>query len=131
MKQTITKSDQNLKILNKLVANGFYNGYVGTEKFELIRNHFPNNYRIIGILNNENKFELNFYFKKPTNVVVKIAIGIGLVFSIILLVNGTWFLTLPFFIIPFLITFIDFKLKKKKEIKLLISKLLEFYKSEY
>ena len=65
------------------------------------------------------------------NIVVKIAIGIGIVFSIISLAYGNWFLPIPFFIVPFLITYIDFELKKKKEISLLTSKFLELYKSEY
>ena len=135
MTETISNNEKSFNILNKLILNGFYDGDIGPNRFELSRKqglfNSGGNHRIIGILNNENKFELDFAFKSPTNKISKIAIGIGIFFSIVSLTYGNWFLPIPFFIIPFLITFIDFKLKKKKEINLLTSKFLELYKSEY
>lgn len=53
MKQTISKSQKNKQILNKLIIDGYYNGSISPERFELTRNHFPNNHRIIGIINND------------------------------------------------------------------------------
>ena len=136
MKETISNNKKSFNVLNKLILNGFYDGNISPNRIEFERKKFPsflsvNNHRIIGILNSENKFELGFDFKFPLNRVVKIAIGIGIIFSIISLAYGNWFLPIPFFIVPFLIMFIDFKLKKKKEISLLTSKFLELYKSEY
>lgn len=135
MIETISNNEKSFNILNKLILNGFYDGNISPNKIELNRKkglfNSGGNHRIIGILNSENKFELDFDFKFPMNIAVKIAIGIGIVFSIISLVYRNWFLPIPFFIIPFLITYVDFKLKKKKEINLLTSKFLELYKSEY
>ena len=135
MTETISNNEKSFNILNKLILNGFYDGNISPNRIELNRKNglfnSGGNHRIIGILNSENKFELDFDFKFPMNVAVKIAIGIGIVFSIISLAYGNWFLPIPFFILPFLITFIDFRLKKKKEINLLTSKFLEIYKAEY
>ena len=135
MTETILNNEKSFNILNQLILNGFYDGNISPNRIELNRKYglfnSGGNHRIIGILNAENRFELDFDFKSPMNIAVKIAIGIGIVFSIISLAYGNWFLPIPFFIIPFLITYIDFKLKKKKEISLLTSKFLELYKSEY
>jgi hypothetical protein len=135
MKETISNNEKSFNILNKLILNGFYYGNISPNRFELSRKYglfnSSGNYRIIGILNDENRFEIEFDFKSPMNVAVKIAIVIGIVFSIISLAYGNWILPIPFFIIPFLFIYFDFKLKKKKEISLLTSKFLELYKSEY
>ena len=130
MRQTITKSDKNLKILNKLIVNGFYNGYVGTEKFELMRNRFPNNHRLIGILNETGNYELKFDFKSPMNILAKILLGFGILISIISLIKGNWILPIAIGVFG-LIIIIDFKLKEKKEINLFTDKLLEFHKTEF
>ncbi len=130
MKQIITKSDQNIKILNKLVVNGFYNGYIGTEKFELMRNRFPNNYRLIGILNGDGNYDLKFDYKPPMNIAAKFLLVFGILISLISLFKGNW--VLPVALIVFgLIFFIGFKLEEKKEVNLFTDKLLEFYKAEY
>lgn len=135
MKETISNNEKSFNILNKLILNGFYDGTVSPSRIELNRKYglfnSGGNHKIIGILNNENQFELGFDFKSPMNIAVKIVIGIGIVFSIISLAYGNWLLPILFFIVPFLIAYFDFKLKKKKEITLLTSKFLEIYKSEY
>lgn len=135
MIETISNNEKSFKILNKLILNGFYDGNISPNRIELSRKYglfnWSYNHLIIGILNNENKFELDFDFKFPMNIVVKVVIGIGIIFTIVSLIYGNWFLPILIFVLPFLITFIDFKLKKKKEISLLISKFWELYKSEY
>ena len=135
MTETISNNEKSFNILNKLILNGFYDGKIGPNRIELNRKYglfnWGGNHKIIGILNEENRFELDFDFKSPMNVAVKVAFGIGIIFYIVSLVYGNWFLPIPFFIVPFLITNIDFKLKKKKEINILNSKFLELYKLEY
>ena len=127
MRQTITKSDKNLKILNNLIANGFYTGYVGPEKFELMPKRFPNNHRLIGIINESGDYDLKFDFKSPMNIAGKILIGLGILTVIVSLINGNWILPMAITIFG-LIFFADFKLKEKKEINRLTNKILEFYK---
>lgn len=136
MKKTISNNEKSFNILNKLILNGFYDGTISPYRIEFERKKFPSflsvsNHRIIGVLNNEDKFELDFDFKYPMNIAPKIAIGIGIIFSIISLLYGYWFLPIPVFIIPFMVFFIDFRLKKNKEINLFTSKFLELYISEY
>ena len=130
MKETITKSDKSLEILNKLVIGNFYYGTIDAERFELSRKRFlscllTNNYRIIGVLNNQNKFELSFDFKYPIKLASKAAMVFGILISIILMIIGNWILPMFVFLIPFLIIFIGFNLKGKKEIDLFTSKFLE------
>lgn len=130
MKQTITKNDKNINILNHLIVNGFYSGYIETERFELIPNRFPNNHRIIGILNNEGNYDLKFDLKSPMEIMAKILLGFGTLISIIFLIKGIWIVPIALIISGFIIL-IDFKAKEKKEINILRNKLLEFHKSEY
>jgi hypothetical protein len=130
MRQTITKSDKNLKILNKLIVNGFYTGYIGHEKFELMPNRFPNNHRLIGIINENGNYDLKFDFKSPMNIAGKILIGLGILTIIVSLINGNWILPIALVIFG-LIFFADFKLKERKEINRLTDKILEFQKTEY
>ena len=130
MKQTITKSDKNLKILNKLIMNGFYNGYIGSEKFELMRNRFPNNYRLIGILNDDGNYDLKFDYKPPMNIAAKFLLVFGILISLISLLKGNWLLPVASVVFG-LIFFAGYKLEEKKEINLFTDKLLEFHKAEY
>lgn len=130
MRQTITKSDKNLKILNKLIINGSYKGYIETEKFELMRNRFPNNHRLVGILNDTGNYDLKFNFKPLMNFLVKILLGLGIVTIIISLINGNWILPIMLTILG-LVFFVRFKLEERKEINYLTDKILEFHKSEY
>lgn len=87
MTQTISNNEKSFNILNKLILNGFYYGNISPNRLELNRKYglfnSGGNHRIIGILNSENKFELDFEFKSPMNLLSKIAIGIGIVFSIV------------------------------------------------
>lgn len=129
MRQTITKSDKNLRILNKLIVNGFYNGYVGTEKFELMRNRFPNNHRLIGTVNDTGNYDLKFVFKSPMNILAKVSLVLGILISIISMIKGNWILPIVFIVFG-VIMFADFKLKEKKEINLFTDKLLEFHKTD-
>lgn len=136
MTETISNNEKSLNILNKLIRNGIYDGNIHPNRIEFERKKFSSmlskgNHRIIGILNDENKFELGFDFRFPLNIALKVAIGIGIVFSIISFAYGNWFLPIPFFIVPFLVGYIDFKLKEKKEINLLTSNFLELYETEY
>ena len=129
MRQTITKSDKNLKILNKLIVNGFYTGYIGPEKFELMPKRFPNNHRLIGIINENGNYDLKFDFKSPMHILAKVLLGLGILISIISLIKGNWILPIALTIFG-LIFFADFKLKQKKEINLFTNRLLEFHKAE-
>lgn len=128
MKQTIRRTDKNLKILNELITSGFYDGYIGTEKFELIRNHFPNNHRLIGILDETENYELKFDFKPPVNIAAKISLIFGIVVSIISLFNSNWLVSVVFIIFA-LAYLISFKITGKKEIDLFTDKFIEIHKS--
>ncbi|WOD44115.1 hypothetical protein [Hwangdonia lutea] len=130
MKQIITKSNKNAHILNQLILNGFYNGYIGPEKFELMRNRFPNNYRLIGTLNEDGNYDLRFGYKHPMNIAAKFLLAFGVFISLISLIKGNWMLPLALAVFGF-IFFIGFKLQEKKEINLFTNKLLEFHKTEY
>ncbi|GAA3560011.1 hypothetical protein GCM10022395_08590 [Snuella lapsa] len=63
MKETIFKNEKSLNILNLLIQNGHYKGFVESGRFELTRNHFPNNYKITGILNDIGEFEITSSLK--------------------------------------------------------------------
>ncbi len=130
MNQTITKNEKSIKILNKLIADGFYTGYIGPERFELVRNHFPNNHRLLGLLNENGKYEIKLDFKYPMNIAVKILLILGILTSIISVIRGNWLI--PISLVVFgVILFVDFKIKQKKEIERFTNKFLEFDRKEY
>lgn len=112
-----------------LIANGFYTGYVDAESFELKRNHFPNNHRLLGILNDTGNYDLKFAFQSPMNILSIVLLGFGLLFSIVSVIDGNWIFPLAFIVLV-LIMFAHFKLKEKKEINLFMNKLLELHKRE-
>jgi len=130
MKKTISKNEKSVNILNKLVRNGLYNGTVESARFELKRNHFPNNYKLIGILNEDEKFEIISKFPDGMNLAVKFILFSGLITSLISLYKGNWIIPILLTVCG-IITYIGFKFKGKKEIELLTNKFLEFYKMEY
>jgi len=113
--------------LNKIIVEGFYKGFIENDKFELMRNNFPNNHRIMGNLNENGSYVLKFDYKSPMNFLAKLLFGLGILVSIISLIFGFWILPIVFLFF-FLIVFADFKLKEKKEINLLLEKLLDFQK---
>lgn len=132
MKETISKNEKSLNILNKLIQNGYYNGLVESEKFELTRNHFPNNYKLIGILNHNGEFEINSSLKIGFFTSGKILSFIGITLSLFsfILLKRYWLFLTSIFVIAFII-YLTTKIKGKKEVKMFTSKFLDFYKTEY
>ncbi|WP_282076141.1 hypothetical protein [Maribacter aquivivus] len=129
MRQTITKNDKSLRILNKLITDGFYKGYVGPEKFELLRNGFPNNHVLNGLLNNEGKYDVKFNFKYPMDIAAKVLFGFGILMTVISILKSNWLIPVVS-VLTGLFILIDFKLKEKKEIDRFTSKFLELDKRE-
>jgi hypothetical protein len=72
MRQTITKTEKNIMFLNKIIVEGFYKGFIENDKFELMRNNFPNNHRIMGNLNENGSYVLKFDYKSPMNFLAKL-----------------------------------------------------------
>lgn len=128
MKQTLTKNDKNIKTLTTLLANGYYNGYVEAEKFELLPNRWPNNHRLIGTLNSDGKYDLKFDYTVAISIGMKFLFAFGILGSIIFLSIGNWILPL-IFVACGLLLFANFKLKEKKEMTYFIDKLIEFQKT--
>lgn len=130
MKQTLTKSDKNSKILNKLIAHGLYTGYIAPEKFELAPKRFPNNHRIIGIINENGNYDLSFDLKPPLKIAGKIVCGLGMLIIIVSLLFGNWML--PVILIVFgLMAYLTFRQKGRKEINRLTDRILEFQKAKH
>ena len=132
MKETITKNKKSLSILNKLIQNQYYNGFVESEKFELTRNDFPSNYKLIGTLNDNEKFIISSSLKIELFLSRKILAIIGIILSItsFILMSKYWIVFTIIFVST-LVIYLGIKITGKKEIKLLTSKFLELYKSEY
>ena len=132
MRETISNTKKSLNILNKLIQNGHYNGLIESGKFELTRNNFPNNYKIIGTLNDNGKFELKSTLKIGMLRSGKILAIIGIILSMtsFMLMNkhGVVFTIILVFTI---VVYLGTRFKGQKEIRLLTSKFLELYKSEY
>ncbi|MFL1013407.1 hypothetical protein [Flavisericum labens] len=94
------------------------------------RNHFLNNHRIIGILNEQEKYEIKFDFENLMSIHAKIALILGVIFSIVMLIKGNWIIPILLIVVGLIIV-TSFKIKGKKEMEIFTSKYLEFYKTEY
>ncbi|MFK8046528.1 MAG: hypothetical protein AB8B72_13610 [Crocinitomicaceae bacterium] len=129
MKHTISRSKLNLKFLNNILVEEFYKGFVGPEKFELVPNRFPNNYRLVGEINENDSFNIKLDWKQPIKTALVVFLAIGILASTLALIKGIW---IPSFIfsISVLIIFADLKLKEKKEINQLVNQLLKFHKNQ-
>ncbi len=88
--QLITNSDKTFQVLNKLLDSSFYNGYIENNKFEMSSNRWPNNHKIIGLLNEDNHFNLSFDYKYPTNIAIKILFVFIILTSLYFLINGIY-----------------------------------------
>lgn len=132
MRETLPNNNKSFIILNQLISKNHYEGSISKTRIEFVRKKFrPNCYRVIRVLNDENKFVLRFDYKFPMNIAAKVTVVFGIFVSIISLVKGNWLFALAFFVIPFAFIFLTFHSKKNKEIELFTSKFLELYNSEY
>jgi len=126
MRNAITKNPENVLILQKLISNGHYKGFVASDRFELTRNHFPNNFRIIGILKESGKFLISSDYSKPLFYLVKIFNIGGIIFSIsILILKTNWVIPLLYFLIR-LASRLYNKLNSEKQMQLFTSKFLAY-----
>ncbi|WP_055436624.1 hypothetical protein [Lacinutrix algicola] len=131
MTETISNTKKSLNVLNKLIQNGHYNGFIESGKFELTRNNFPNNYKLIGTLNDNGKFELKSTLKIVMLTSGKILAIIGIILSMtsFILMNKYW-VVFTIILVFTIAVYLGTRFKGQKEIKLLTSKFLELYKSE-
>jgi len=124
MKETIANDEKSRHILNKLISEDFYEGVVQKHRFELSRKkgffNIADSYSLIGNLNEQNRFDLEFEFKALHQILIKIALVLGLLFTIFSIFSWNWFLPLVFVGFPFFTLMVSFQLKKKKEINLFI-----------
>lgn len=129
MKRIVSNSDKTINALNRLITSGYYKGYVGTKKIEFIRDCFPNNYRLVGVLNDDNNYELKLDFIQPLNIFSRILFVIGFICSVVGLVLGNWKFIVVFLLISLFI-FMVFKSKERKEMDVFLNKLLQLDKAE-
>lgn len=126
MKNTITKNPDNVSILHNLISSGHYKGFINSDNFELVRNHFPNNFRVIGNLNENGKFLVSSDYAKPLYYSVKVFDILGIIVSIaIFILKTNWIIPLLYFCIR-LVSSIYSKSNKAKQMQLFTSKFLEF-----
>ncbi|WP_458627086.1 hypothetical protein [Winogradskyella sp. PC D3.3] len=132
MTETISNTKKSLNILNKLIQSGHYNGLIESRKFELTRNIFPNNYKLLGTLNDNGKFELKSTLKIGMLTSGKILAIIGIILSMtsFMLMNKYW-VVFTIILVFTIAVYLGTRFKGQKEIRLLTSKFLELYKSEY
>ena len=127
MNPTIVKNKKNLKILNELISKGFYDGFIQEDRFELSRNHFPNNYLIIGSLNSRNSYNIKFGYTSTINFLLKPLLVLEFIAILFFLIKGIWLIPLIIFIVS-LIIYLNFRLNRKKEINIFLDNLFSLAK---
>lgn len=128
MKQTITKNEQSLKILNELISRGFYSGDIKNNGFELYRKNSNAKFWIVAKLNN-NKFELRSEFRFPLSIVVWLIAIIWIIAISFFILKSKWLESIFFFSI-LLFNVINFLYESKKEVERFTSNFLRFYKDK-
>jgi len=126
---TIVKNKKNLKILNELISKGFYDGFIQEDRFELSRNHFPNNYLIIGSLNSRNSYNIKFGYTSTINFLLKPLLVLEFIAILFFLIKGIWLIPLIIFIVS-LIIYLNFRLNRKKERNIFLDKLFSLAKKK-
>ncbi|UOY09216.1 hypothetical protein L0P88_11905 [Muricauda sp. SCSIO 64092] len=128
MTHSIPKTLKNIAILHSLVSNGHYEGLIKPTGFELKRKHFPNNFGIIGTLNNDEWFQVKSdyvkrlkYFAQFLNI-IGIVIAIGLIF-----IKSNWIIAIIYFMFR-LISHAYFKVKSEEGLSIFSSKFLKMKK---
>lgn len=129
MSYIISNNIHSKKTLEKLISNNFYKGIVENDHFELKRNCFPNNLRIVGNSIDSKEFKVYVKFKTHLEIAKNILLIFGLVFSLSQIVSNNW-IFFTFYSITILIAYLIFKLKSKKELDLFMNKYLEFKEIE-
>ena len=126
MNLTITKNHKNISILHKLISSGHYKGVIKSDGFELKRKNFPNNFEIIGILAENEKFFLQSVFKKPQKYFVKAFNILGVLVSLgLFFVKSNWIVAVLYFVIR-VISHVYVRVKSTKEMEIFTGKFLEF-----
>jgi len=129
--KTILKNDEKLfRILNELVLNNHYEGSVLPNQFELLRDNFPNNIRILGILNKEGNFEIKYDYKFPTNYSFRIFLVIISVAIVFFVFQKNWFVVLILLFLG-LGLLLSFRLKGRKEKEFFLDHFIDFKKRIY
>lgn len=130
MKQTITQSKKNIEILNRLIDNGLYYGYVENEKFELQINgpFFAEHFRIIGIANDKDLYEIRFSYMPYMKVITKVFEAFSLAIVLTSFGFGIYELSV-FFAFVGLIPFVTMKYEERKEISRFTDRLLKYHKA--
>jgi len=125
MKPTLTKSVQNIEILNKLVSSGYYSGEIENSKFTFKRSAFPNNLGIFGTDNGNGKYNLKADFFMPMRICYYIILLMSLVFFTIFLIMQKWVSVLLIgIIVPIIV--LSHNYKRKKELEIFTNKFLTF-----
>lgn len=126
MNQTITKNHKNISILHKLISSGHYKGVINPDGFELKRRNFPNNFEVIGVLNENEKFFLESNFAKPQKYFVKAFNILGILVSLgLIFINSNWIIGILYFVIR-LVSHVYVMIKSTKEMEIFTGKFLEF-----
>lgn len=120
MEFKINKSKENFQVLNKLVELNQYTGNIFVEKFELARNTFLNNFRIIGdSKEHRDKFIIRCDFKFPMNLAFKVLLFLTALSILFSLINAQFILALSIVLITLIFLLVR-NIKSNKE-KMLFS----------
>ncbi len=125
MKPTITKSEENIKVLSKMVSSGYYKGEIAESKFVLKRIALANNILIYGTDDGNGKYLLKADFWFPMSLAYYFFLILTVIVFTIALMHQKWAaVTLIIIAIPIII-FANHH-QKNKELESFTNKFLSF-----
>ncbi len=125
MKPTITKSDENIEVLSRMVSSGYYKGEIESSKFVLKRISLANNILIYGIDDGNGKYRLKADLWFPMNLAYYFFLILTVVVFSIALFNQKWAAILLIIVAIPIILFTNYY-QKKKELETFTNKFLSF-----
>ncbi|WP_075340496.1 hypothetical protein [Tenacibaculum agarivorans] len=129
--KTVLKNNKELfRILNKLILDKYYEGNISPNQFELLRDNFPNNIRVLGKLNEEGDFDITYDYKFPTNYSFRIFLAIISIAIVFFIFQKNWFVVLILLFLE-LGLLLSFRLKGRKEKELFLDHFIDFKKRAY
>tara|TARA_R110001632_G_C11240566_1_gene407647 strand:+ start:254 stop:652 length:399 start_codon:yes stop_codon:yes gene_type:complete len=125
MKQSILKNPKNISILHQLISSGYYVGFVKPDSFELKRKKSLNNFGVIGILGNNQKFLVKPDFTGPMKYFVKLLNILGVIIAIgLIFIKSNWIIAILYFVIR-LSAQVYINIQSEKEVQIFSSKFIE------
>lgn len=120
----LENNEKLFKVLHQIISDKHYEGITSPTNFELQRTSKSNNIKILGVLKEDDLFDIKHDYVFPTNYSFRIFLIILLVAIVVFAIQSNWFPVILFFVLGVGLL-MSFKVKGEKQKELFIERFLE------